>query len=81
MNRLHRVQRVLLYAGLLALLASGAAWEAMSPGAAAALVMKVHGAAAMLTLVLLGTLFAQHVPAGWTSMKKRPPGCNEQWLS
>jgi hypothetical protein len=73
-NRLHPAHRVVLYAALSVLLASGLAWEAMSPGTAASLVMKIHGAAGMLTLVLLGTLFAQHVPAGWTSNKNRNSG-------
>jgi hypothetical protein len=36
--------------------------------------MKVHGAVAMLTLVLLGTLFAHHVPAGWAANKNRKTG-------
>jgi hypothetical protein len=64
----------MLYSALGVLLASGIAWEAMSPGATASLVMKIHGAAGMLTLVLLGALLAQHVPAGWTSRKNRKSG-------
>jgi hypothetical protein len=74
MNRLHPAHRLVLYAALSALLASGVAWEAMSAGAAASLVMKIHGAAGMLTLILLGTLLAQHVPAGWTANKNRTSG-------
>jgi hypothetical protein len=73
-NRLHPAHRLLLYAALIVLWATGAAWEALSPGAAASLVMKMHGAAGMLTLVLLGTLLAQHVPAGWASCKNRQSG-------
>ena len=46
----------------------------IASSAAASLVMKVHGAAAMLTLVLLGALLAQHVPAGWTANKNRKSG-------
>jgi len=73
-NRLHRAHRLLLYAGLMVLLMTGAAWEAMAPGSFASLVMEVHGAAALATLVLLGTLLAQHVPAGWASSKNRKSG-------
>jgi hypothetical protein len=73
-NRLHAVHRLLLYAGLSVLLATGAAWGAMSPGGAASLVMKIHGAAGMLALVILGTLLARHVPAGWASNKNRKSG-------
>ena len=74
MNRLHPAHRMVLYAALGVLLASGLAWEAMNAGAAASLVMKIHGAAGMLTLVLLGALLAQHVPAGWASNKNRKSG-------
>lgn len=74
MNRLPVAQRVLLYAALLLLLATGLAWEALSPGPRAALLMKIHGAAAMLALVLGGTLIAHHIPNGWTSLKNRWSG-------
>ena len=74
MNRLHPAHRILLYSALSLLLASGATWEVMSPGAAASLLMKLHGAAAMLTLVLLGGLLARHVPEGWASSKNRKSG-------
>ena len=74
MNRLPFAQRVLLYGDLLVLLATGIAWEALSPGPWAALLMKVHGAVAMLALVLLGTLVMQHIPAGWASLKNRWSG-------
>jgi len=73
-NRLHPAHRILLYSALSLLLASGATWEVMSPGAAASLLMKLHGAAAMLTLVLLGGLLARHVPEGWASSKNRKSG-------
>jgi len=73
-NRLHPALRLTLYALFGALLATGVAWEAMSPGGSATLVMKIHGAAGMLTLVLLGTLLAQHVPAGWAAQRNRRSG-------
>jgi hypothetical protein len=74
MNRLHPAHRLLLYAALAVLLGTGAAWEVLPPVAAASLVMKIHGAAAMLMLVLLGALFTHHVPAGWASNKNRKTG-------
>ena len=74
MNRLPVARRYLLYAALLILLATGVAWEGVSAGPAAALLMKVHGGAAMLALILLGTLIAHHIPAGWGSFKNRWSG-------
>lgn len=74
MNRLPVVLRVMLYAAFLVLLATGVAWEASSPGPWAAFLMKLHGAAAMLALVLLGTLLMHHIPAGWATLKNRASG-------
>ena len=74
MNRLPLPQRILLYAVLFALLASGLVWEALEPGPAASLVMRTHGALAMLVLVLVGTLLVHHVPAGWAALKNRWSG-------
>jgi hypothetical protein len=70
-NRLHPVYRALLYAVLGALFLSGVLWEA---GTARALLMQIHGAAAMATLVLLGALLARHVPTGWTVRANRVSG-------
>ena len=74
MNRLPAVQRILLYTALLVLLATGIAWEFLDPSAWAAVLMKVHGGAAMVALVLIGTLIAHHIPAGWSSFKNRWSG-------
>jgi hypothetical protein len=74
MNRLPFVQRVLLHVALLVLLATGITWEMLSPGPWAAFLMKVHGAFAMLALVMLGTLVTHHIPAGWASLKNRWSG-------
>jgi len=74
MNRLPVLQRVLLYTVLLALLATGMLWEALAPGPAASFVMKIHGALAMLSLILVGTLLVHHVPAGWATLKNRWSG-------
>ena len=74
MNRLPTAQRILLYAALLVLLASGLAWELLGPGPLASVLMKVHGGAAMVALVLIGTLIAHHIPAGWSSFKNRWSG-------
>ena len=61
-NRLHPAQRALVYVALLALVVTGCLWEA---DVARGLLMKIHGAAAMVTLVLIGVLIARHVPMGW----------------
>ena len=74
MNRLPVVQRILLYTALLVLLATGIAWEVLRPGPSATWLMKIHGGAAMLALVLVGTLIAHHIPAGWSSLKNRSSG-------
>jgi len=74
MNRLPVVQRLLLYVALLILLATGVAWEVLGPGPSATWLMKIHGGAAMLALVLVGTLIAHHIPAGWHSLKNRWSG-------
>jgi hypothetical protein len=65
-NRLHPAQRALVYVALLALVATGLLWEA---DVARALLMKIHGAAAMATLVLFGVLIARHVPTGWSAAR------------
>ena len=75
MNRLPAAQRILLYTALLVLLATGIAWEFLSPGAPwGPVLMKLHGGAAMIALVLIGTLIAHHIPAGWSSFKNRWSG-------
>lgn len=71
MNRLHPAHRALLYAVLGVLFASGAIGEMES---VRALLMKVHGAAAMATLILVGVLLAKHVPGGWTARANRASG-------
>ena len=65
-NRLHPAQRALVYVALAALVATGLLWEA---DVARALLMKIHGAAAMVTLVLFGVLIARHVPTGWSAAR------------
>ena len=71
MNRLPVVQRGLLYAALFILLTTGIAWELLPW---ATWLMKIHGGAAMVALVLVGTLIAHHIPAGWASFKNRWSG-------
>jgi hypothetical protein len=86
LNRLPPALRWLIYATLGALVATGALWVLAHyfPGAAgmderraagiASLTMKIHGAAAMTSLLLLGTLACQHVPAGWKTSHNRTSG-------
>lgn len=86
MNRLGTTHRRLLYLTGAALLVSGAAWAVLHyvPGAfgvsgrharsLAANVLAFHGAAAMLALILLGTLLPHHVGTGWKSGLNRGTG-------
>lgn len=70
-NRLHPALRALIYVVLLVLVATGVLWEL---DLERALLMKIHGAAAMASLILLGGLLARHVPAGWTARANRTSG-------
>ena len=81
--RLKRLQRYLLYAVLALLFLSGVAWTywtylAASPGdletAAKVWAMKIHGAAAMAILVLIGMLLAGHVKFAWRAGRNRANG-------
>lgn len=86
MNRLRRPQRCSVYLVGSLLLITGAAWAMLHylPGrfgadernaiAVNAALMKVHGAAAMLSLLLLGALLGQHVGAGWRSARNKLSG-------
>jgi hypothetical protein len=71
MNGLPTAYRVLLYGVLAVLFLSGVLWEA---GVGRALLMAIHGAAAMATLVLLGGLLVRHVPAAWAKRANRASG-------
>ena len=81
--RLKAVQRYLLYALLALLFLSGVTWAywnylAASPGefeaGAKAWAMKIHGAAAMAVLVLIGMLLSGHVRFAWRARRNRPNG-------
>lgn len=86
MNPLGDLQRRLLYAVGAALLATGAAWAVLhyAPSAVrlderaaaawAAALMEVHGAAAMLALVLFGSLFSRHIAHGWRLSRNTASG-------
>lgn len=81
--RLRRLQRSFLYGVLTLLFLSGVAWAywnylAASPGdfetSAKAWVMKIHGAAAMAVLVLIGMLLTAHVRFAWRARRNRGNG-------
>jgi hypothetical protein len=81
--RLKRLQRYFLYAVLALLFFSGAAWAywndlVSSPGdfemSARAWAMKIHGAAAMAILVLVGMLLTGHVRFAWRARRNRGNG-------
>jgi hypothetical protein len=81
--RLKRLQRYFLYTVSAALFLSGVAWAywnylAASPGdfetGAKAWAMKIHGAAAMAVLVLIGMLLTAHVRFAWRAGRNRANG-------
>jgi hypothetical protein len=85
-NAVRRPLRLALYGVGALLLLTGIAWAVLHylPGwlgrsereaqSANAFLMKVHGAAAMLALMLLGSLAADHVFAGWRAARNRVSG-------
>jgi hypothetical protein len=80
--RLKSLQRYSLYAVLALLFFSGAAWAYWNylrmPGdfeaSAKAWAMKIHGAAAMAILVLIGMLLSAHVKFAWRARRNRANG-------
>ena len=86
MNRVRHPLRVALYADGGLLLVTGIAWSLLhylpewfgqserAVMSANAILMKLHGAAAMLALVLLGAMFAGHVQTGWQQARNRASG-------
>ena len=81
--RLKRLQRYFLYAVLALVFLSGVAWAywnylVASPGdfgmSAKAWAMKIHGAAAMAVLVLIGMLLNAHVRFAWRARRNRANG-------
>ncbi|HEY7001425.1 MAG TPA: hypothetical protein VH330_06760 [Candidatus Udaeobacter sp.] len=78
-----RLQKYFLYAVLALLFLSGAGWAywnylAGSPGdfetSAKTWAMKIHGAAAMAVLVLIGMLLSGHVKFAWRAHRNRTNG-------
>jgi len=77
MNNLGLVHRRVIYAMVVALFFTGVAWavlhylnevlgvDAREALAVNATLMKIHGGAAMIALVLVGTLLPRHVRIGW----------------
>jgi hypothetical protein len=81
--RLKRFPRYFLYAVLALVFLSGVAWAywnylTASPGdfemGAKAWAMKIHGAAAMAVLVLVGMLLNEHVRLAWRARRNRANG-------
>jgi hypothetical protein len=73
------MQRRLLYSTIAVLLASGAYWALIHYAGVRSylgesLLMKIHGAAAMVALAVIGSLLAFHVPSGWAERRSRPSG-------
>lgn len=86
MNRLGRFHRRSVYAVGAGLFLTGIAWAILhyaphlvgaderDARSDAATLMKVHGAAAMAALVLLGTLIFEHVGRGWRQARNKTSG-------
>jgi len=81
--RLRRLQRYFLYAVLVLVFFSGVAWAYWNylvalPSdfeiSAKAWAMKIHGAAAMAVLVLVGMLLNEHVRLAWRARRNRANG-------
>jgi hypothetical protein len=81
--RLKRLQRYFLYIVLALLFVSGAVWAywnyfTASPGdfetGAKSWAMKIHGAAAMVILVMIGMLLNGHVRFAWRARRNRKNG-------
>ena len=81
--RLKRLQRYLLYVVVALLFFSGVVWAywnylAVAPGdfetGAKSWAMKIHGAAAMAILVLIGMLLSGHVRFAWRAGRNRVNG-------
>jgi hypothetical protein len=82
--RLSRWHRYAFYGVIAALLFSGAIWawinylEAPESGAVTkALMMKIHGAAAIAILVLIGMLLTTHVKLAWRARRNRGSGVSQ----
>jgi len=68
-------QRQVLYLATALLWLSGAFWLYLSmDDPSRPLWMKIHGAAAMVFLMLFGMMFVRHVPSGWQQKPQRPSG-------
>src|SRR5205814_7393508 len=49
-------------------------YAGLTPCLSEPLLMKVHGAAAVVALIVIGGLLALHVPGGWAERRSRPSG-------
>jgi hypothetical protein len=79
MNPLRPWQRRLLYSSFAVLLLTGIYWAMLHYGGLHAYVsepflMKLHGAAAMVLLVAIGSVLPAHVPTGWITKRSRTSG-------
>jgi hypothetical protein len=81
--RLKRAHRFLIYVVLVVLFVTGVAWACFNyfvalpnelVSASKSWAMKIHGAAAMAILVLLGTLLNVHVKFAWRTGRNRING-------
>lgn len=85
--KLSRTHQAVLYAAFLALYASGVTWYVLHDALAwlgevpedwsspvEPFLLQIHGAAAMLALLVLGSLMPQHIKWAWTGKMNRSTG-------
>ena len=84
--RLSRAHRSCIYSSILILFITGLIWLiqkyypteqndfSISHSSVDPVLMKIHGAAAMIFLILIGTLLFDHMLAGWIADKNRKTG-------
>ena len=87
MNVVTRLHRRLVYAVLAVLFLSGCEWTLIDWGETALppgkpMLMTIHGAAAMIALVLVGAMLPAHVPVGWAIRRNQSSGAGTlaAWL-
>ncbi len=84
--KIPKTHRLVLYLGLSALFASGLVWWllgfAITPETASdsilfifrSLNLKIHGASAMISLIILGALIPNHIVKSWKTRRNKPSG-------
>ncbi len=81
--RFSRAQRVVFYSVFALLFVTGVVWQCLDSfcdasrdaiGTAKNLQLKIHGAAGMAALILIGMILSNHIRQAWPSHRNRPNG-------